>query len=195
MYAMLAGGIAPIPFWLWQRRFPDTRLKYINLPVMLNGPTLAPPANGINYVSWFIVGFIFRTSLSLYLCMPTLFDFVIIICLVLFVVGSGWAGMMSAWRDAELSGRSLKSGGLNFDRVLERRSTPPLPRPRGRSLSKLLGGFTPTNLPHRRTGRRQGFLAYTNRGYALQWFTVHSPRCYIGVPPLVGTLCLAVSQQ
>src|SRR5258706_13103973 len=69
MYAMLAGGIAPIPFWLWQRRFPDTRLKYINLPVMLNGPTFAPPANGINYVSWFIVGFIFRTSSSFHLCM------------------------------------------------------------------------------------------------------------------------------
>src|SRR5258706_6914617 len=69
MYAMLAGGIAPIPFWLWQRRFPDTRLKYINLPVMLNGPTLAPPANGINYVSWFIVRFIFRTSSSFHLCM------------------------------------------------------------------------------------------------------------------------------
>jgi len=60
MYAMLAGGIAPIPFWLWQRRFPNTRLKYINLPVMINGTTLAPPANGINYVSWFIVGFIFQ---------------------------------------------------------------------------------------------------------------------------------------
>jgi len=61
MFAMLFGALAPIPFWLWQRRFPDTRLKFINLPVMLNGPTLAPPANGINYASWIIVGFIFRT--------------------------------------------------------------------------------------------------------------------------------------
>src|SRR5258706_4364277 len=78
MYAMLAGGIAPIPFWLWQRRFPDTRLKYINLPVMLNGPTLAPPANGINYVSWFIVGFIFRTSSSFHLCMQ--------LCLILLLL-------------------------------------------------------------------------------------------------------------
>lgn len=60
MYAMLLGALAPIPFWLWQRRFPDTRLKFINLPVLLNGPTLAPPASGINYTSWIIVGFIFR---------------------------------------------------------------------------------------------------------------------------------------
>ena len=64
IFAMLIGAIAPIPFWLWQRRFPYTRLKFINLPVMLNGPTLAPPANGINYASWFIVGFIFRTYLN-----------------------------------------------------------------------------------------------------------------------------------
>jgi OPT oligopeptide transporter protein len=62
-YAMLIGAVAPIPFWLWQRRFPDTKLKFINLPVMLNGPTLAPPANGINYASWFIAGLIFRTYL------------------------------------------------------------------------------------------------------------------------------------
>ena len=63
MFAMLIGALAPIPFWLWQRRFPDTRLKFINLPVLLNGPTLAPPANGINYTSFFIVGFIFRAYL------------------------------------------------------------------------------------------------------------------------------------
>ena len=122
---MLAGGIAPIPFWLWQRRFPDTRMKYINLPVMLNGPTLAPPANGINYVSWFIVGFIFRTSLSFFSMHAPLFEFIILLRLVLVVVGSGWAGRMGAWGDAELSCRSVKSGGLNFDRVLERRSIPP----------------------------------------------------------------------
>jgi hypothetical protein len=35
---------------------------------MLNGPTLAPPANGINYASWIIVGFIFRTYSSFYSC-------------------------------------------------------------------------------------------------------------------------------
>ncbi len=75
MFAMLVGAVAPIPFWLWQRRFPDTRLKFINLPVMLNGPTLAPPANGINYVSWFIVGFIFRTYL--FICLFVYFSFVL----------------------------------------------------------------------------------------------------------------------
>ena len=61
MFAMLIGAIVPIPFWLWQRRFRESRLKYLNLPVMLNGPILVPPINGFNCASSFIVGFIFRT--------------------------------------------------------------------------------------------------------------------------------------
>ena len=93
---MLVGAIAPIPFWLWQRRFPNTRLKFINLPVMLNGPTLAPPANGINYASWFIVGFIFRT----------LFYFILFIHLFCWVSLLGRVG--PDWRDVELPGRSLE---------------------------------------------------------------------------------------
>jgi hypothetical protein len=60
LWALLVGAFLPIPFWWWQRRFPDTRLKYINIPVFLNGPMLIPPATGINYSSWFVVGYIFR---------------------------------------------------------------------------------------------------------------------------------------
>ncbi|KAG8782644.1 hypothetical protein FRC16_002582, partial [Serendipita sp. 398] len=59
LWALFAGALAPFPLWYYQRRFPSTRLKYVNLPVMLNGPQSAPPATGINYVSFFIVGFIF----------------------------------------------------------------------------------------------------------------------------------------
>ena len=60
LWALLLGALLPLPFWWWQRRFPDTRLKYVNIPVFLNGPTWTPPATGINYSSWFLVGFIFR---------------------------------------------------------------------------------------------------------------------------------------
>lgn len=35
-------------------------MRYINVPVLLNGASYIPPATGINYSSWFIVGFIFR---------------------------------------------------------------------------------------------------------------------------------------
>ncbi|KAG8832747.1 hypothetical protein FRC17_000757 [Serendipita sp. 399] len=59
MWAFFAGALAPFPLWYYQRRYPNTRLKYVNLPVLLNGPQSAPPATGINYVSFFIVGFIF----------------------------------------------------------------------------------------------------------------------------------------
>ncbi|CAG7853660.1 Glutathione transporter 1 [Serendipita indica DSM 11827] len=59
LWALLAGAIAPFPLWYYQRRVPNTRLKYINLPVMLNGPSAAPPAMGINYISFFVVGFVF----------------------------------------------------------------------------------------------------------------------------------------
>jgi len=60
LWALLVGAFLPIPFWWWQRRFPKTRLKYINIPVFLNGPIYIPPASGINYSSWFLVGFIFQ---------------------------------------------------------------------------------------------------------------------------------------
>jgi hypothetical protein len=60
LWALLVGAFLPIPFWWWQRRFPDTRLKFINIPVFLSGPTYIPPATGINYSSWFLVGYIFR---------------------------------------------------------------------------------------------------------------------------------------
>lgn len=60
LYAMLVGALLPIPVWLWQLYRPATRLRYLNVPVMLNGPTFIPPARGINYTSWFVVGFIFQ---------------------------------------------------------------------------------------------------------------------------------------
>ena len=52
----------PLPFWLWQRRYPDGPhwLRYISTPVILNGVSFIPPAAGINYSSWFFVGFIFQ---------------------------------------------------------------------------------------------------------------------------------------
>jgi len=105
MYAMLIGALAPIPFWLWQRRFPDTRLKFINLPVLLNGPTLAPPANGINYASWFIVGLIFRTYLFIYSC-----DFCFHFVHVLFILD----GRSERRRGSPTRLSSRKSRGLSL---------------------------------------------------------------------------------
>lgn len=60
LYALAVGAVLPIPFWLWQRRYPSSWVKFISTPVLLNGIGYIPPATGINYSSWFIVGFIFQ---------------------------------------------------------------------------------------------------------------------------------------
>ncbi|KAI0728567.1 OPT-domain-containing protein [Fomitopsis betulina] len=60
LYALLVGAFLPIPFWLWQRRHPSSWVRYVNTPLILNGISPIPPATGINYSSWFLVGFIFQ---------------------------------------------------------------------------------------------------------------------------------------
>jgi hypothetical protein len=60
VYALIVGAFLPIPFWLWQRRRPGSVLRYVNVPVFLNGVMYLPPATGINYSSWFAVGFVFQ---------------------------------------------------------------------------------------------------------------------------------------
>ncbi|KIY53033.1 OPT superfamily oligopeptide transporter [Fistulina hepatica ATCC 64428] len=60
LYAMIVGVFLPIPFWLWQRRYPKSWVKYVSTPVVLNGVGSIPPATGINYSSWFLMGFIFQ---------------------------------------------------------------------------------------------------------------------------------------
>lgn len=60
LYALVAGAMLPVPFWLWQRRHPESWLKVVSTPVVLNGVSYIPPATGINYSAWFAVGFVFQ---------------------------------------------------------------------------------------------------------------------------------------
>ena len=60
LFALIIGAFLPIPFWLWQRRYPSSWVKFISTPIILNGVAAIPPATGINYSSWFAVGFIFQ---------------------------------------------------------------------------------------------------------------------------------------
>ncbi|KZT27098.1 oligopeptide transporter [Neolentinus lepideus HHB14362 ss-1] len=60
LFAIIVGAILPVPFWLWQRRYPNSWVKFVNTPVILNGVSGIPPATGINYSSWFAVGFLFQ---------------------------------------------------------------------------------------------------------------------------------------
>lgn len=59
-WAMLFGALIPVPFWLLARRFPRSWIRYISWPVIFAGVSYIPPASGINYSSWFAVGFVFQ---------------------------------------------------------------------------------------------------------------------------------------
>jgi hypothetical protein len=60
LYAIIVGAILPLPFWFMQRRRPDSWAKFVSTPVVLLGVSFIPPATGINYSSWFAVGFVFQ---------------------------------------------------------------------------------------------------------------------------------------
>jgi len=60
LYFYILGAVLPIPCYFLARRFPRSYWRYINIPLIFAGVTSMPPASGINYSSWFMVGFIFQ---------------------------------------------------------------------------------------------------------------------------------------
>lgn len=54
------GFVLPIPFYFLARRYPLSFWRYINIPIFFAGLGAMPPANGINYISYALVGFIFN---------------------------------------------------------------------------------------------------------------------------------------
>jgi OPT oligopeptide transporter protein len=60
LYAIILGALLPLPFWIMQRRRPDSWAKFVSTPVVLLGVSYIPPSVGINYSSWFAVGFVFQ---------------------------------------------------------------------------------------------------------------------------------------
>lgn len=60
LYFLIVGAVLPIPFYFAAKRWPHRWYKLVNIPVLLNGANYIPPASGINYSSWFMVGFVFR---------------------------------------------------------------------------------------------------------------------------------------
>ncbi|KAF8700923.1 hypothetical protein AX14_000602 [Amanita brunnescens Koide BX004] len=60
LYAIIVGMFLPLPFWLWKRRYPQSWVRWVNTPVIMSGLSAIPPATGINYSSWFLVGFVFQ---------------------------------------------------------------------------------------------------------------------------------------
>lgn len=60
LWFFLIGILAPIPFYFLARRYPLSFYRYINIPVFFAGVGAMPPASGINYISWILMGFIFN---------------------------------------------------------------------------------------------------------------------------------------
>ncbi|ETW87600.1 oligopeptide transporter [Heterobasidion irregulare TC 32-1] len=60
VWFFLIGALLPIPFYFLARRFPRSFLRYVHIPVALNALSIVPPASGINYSSWIVVGAIFQ---------------------------------------------------------------------------------------------------------------------------------------
>ncbi|KAH7102160.1 hypothetical protein BKA62DRAFT_756789 [Auriculariales sp. MPI-PUGE-AT-0066] len=53
LYVLVFSALLPIPFWMYQRRYPQDKAKLISIPVILNGVAQIPPASAIKYSSWF----------------------------------------------------------------------------------------------------------------------------------------------
>lgn len=66
LWFFFIGAILPIPFYYLARRFPLSYWRYINIPVLFAGIGAFPPATGINYSSWVLVGFIFQWFMRRY---------------------------------------------------------------------------------------------------------------------------------
>lgn len=60
VFAAVAGSILPIPFWFCGRRYARSIWIMVHSGVMLNSLLATPPASGIHYSSFLLVGFIFR---------------------------------------------------------------------------------------------------------------------------------------
>lgn len=60
LWFFLLGAILPIPCYFLARRFPRSFWRYINMPLIFSATAVMPPASGINYSSWIMVGFIFQ---------------------------------------------------------------------------------------------------------------------------------------
>ncbi|KAE8357948.1 OPT oligopeptide transporter protein-domain-containing protein [Aspergillus caelatus] len=60
MYFFIIGPVVTVIVYLLYRRYPNSWLKYVNVPIFFNAAGNIPPATTTQYSLWFIVGFIFN---------------------------------------------------------------------------------------------------------------------------------------
>ncbi|KAI8380977.1 OPT family small oligopeptide transporter [Radiomyces spectabilis] len=59
-YFLLAGFLLPFPIYFLHKRYPDSWIRHISVPVFMLGPTPYPPAPTNTMPTWATVGFIFN---------------------------------------------------------------------------------------------------------------------------------------
>ena len=59
-WCLLIGALLPIPVWLLARKYPTSWIRFVSIPIALNGVGFIPPAGGIVYTAWFVVAFVFQ---------------------------------------------------------------------------------------------------------------------------------------
>ncbi|KAJ5851287.1 uncharacterized protein N7529_010672 [Penicillium soppii] len=59
LYFFIIGAVLPIPVHLLSRRYPNSLWKKIHIPLFIGGLNYLPPATGMNYGSWAVVGLTF----------------------------------------------------------------------------------------------------------------------------------------
>ncbi|KAG0040261.1 hypothetical protein BGZ83_002620, partial [Gryganskiella cystojenkinii] len=59
-YFFIIGFLLPIPFYFLKKKFPNTWVDYIHIPVLLAATGMMPPASPYMYPNWVALGFIFQ---------------------------------------------------------------------------------------------------------------------------------------
>ncbi|CAI9088190.1 OLC1v1022449C1 [Oldenlandia corymbosa var. corymbosa] len=60
-YFFILGAVAPIPFWLLSKKYPEKKwLALINMPILLGATSNMPPARSIDYIMYGSVGIFFN---------------------------------------------------------------------------------------------------------------------------------------
>ncbi|KAE8152078.1 OPT superfamily oligopeptide transporter [Aspergillus avenaceus] len=60
VYFFIIGPVCTVIIWALYRRYPNSWLKYVNVPIFFNAAGNIPPATTTQYSLWFIFGFIFN---------------------------------------------------------------------------------------------------------------------------------------
>ncbi|KAI8969087.1 OPT family small oligopeptide transporter [Mycotypha africana] len=59
LWMFLVGLLIPIPFWFLSKRYPNSWIKYIHLPLIFSATGMMPPAVPLNFSMWFAAGIVF----------------------------------------------------------------------------------------------------------------------------------------